>query len=469
MSENQFPAQLGVDGCLARADAHFRNDHMPEALAAYQEAIVLSPENVHALHQAGLASFHNGQLEQARVFVNRALTIAPKRADIWEHGGLLAASGGDHVAAEAFYHRALSLSGSTASLHRNLGDCLRSSGRLSEAIVQYEKALEIEPQLHHAVRALARISTELGKFSHAADYWTRAWAIDSKSLADGLGLIAVLAKAERHADIGDVVESMRSNFAADATALKELSYALNSAHHFSEAICVAEQGLDVDPKNAWLHHNAAYAFAVLGNPSRMRAHSTEAVRLLPDNAHMQYNLALSQLQSGDFEPGWKGQKWHEHLPQNHNLVRPNFPEWAGESVVGRKFLLIAEQGLGDQIQFLRMADWLCRQGAVVDVWVDVPIGDLARGASGVHAAWTEEPPNAYDFWCRMLRVPEHIKLDLPMLPVAMPYLTSTEDRVRHWQSYLDNISPVKGSKRMRVGLVWAEILNTALTDIGQSN
>lgn len=73
-------------------------------------------------------------------------------------------------------------------------------------------------------------------------------------------------------------------------------------------------------------------------------------------------FSAAQLRFGDFEQGWKQYRWHEALPENHDLVRPDFPEWQGEPVAGRRFLLVGEQGLGDQIQFLRLAAWLNRQG-----------------------------------------------------------------------------------------------------------
>jgi tetratricopeptide (TPR) repeat protein len=264
---------------------------------------------------------------------------------------------------------------------------------------------------------------------------------------------------KRVSEIDVVVAQIRAGFATDAAALKELSYALNCSDRFREAISVAEQGLAIDPNNAWLHHNAAYGFSMLGEFPAFKAHSTEAARLMPDDAVMQSNLADAHLLFGEFEQGWAKYKWREKMPVNSDLARPEFPEWQGEPLSGKTFLLIGEQGLGDQIQFLRMAAWLHRQGATVDVWVDVPLGELARGASGVNAAWTTRPAGSYDYWSRMLRVPEYAKVDMATLPVAMPYLTVASEKRRQWQTYLDRTSRAgyeeKTARSRRVGPVWA--------------
>ncbi|SEC91333.1 hypothetical protein SAMN02787142_2171 [Burkholderia sp. WP9] len=446
-----------VAAITAHADACFAAGRHLEAIADYQRVLAEQPQNVHALHRLGLASFRVDQTERSREYLDLALNLAPERADIWEHRGLIAALGGELIAAEAFYHRAMSLGGGTASLHRNLADCLKLSMRLAEARGHYLEALELEPALHHAVRALARISTQLEGHQHAADYWLRAWRLDSTHLPDALELIAALWQAQRGDAIDGVIAELRTRFAADAFALQQVAYTLNGVERFRDAISVAIQGIGVDPYNGWLHHNASFAFNMLGEFPAMHAHAVEAARLMPDHPLMQFNLAAAQLRAGDFKNGWKQYRWHEALPENRDLARPNFPEWRGEPVAGRRFLLVGEQGLGDQLQFLRMADWLHRLGAQVDVWVEVPLGEVARLATGVHAAWTTAPPGPYDYWCRMLRMPEPMNLDLPMLPLATSYLRASPAQAQRWRNRLDALAPVGacGPSAKRVGIVWA--------------
>ncbi|WOD18897.1 glycosyltransferase family 9 protein [Paraburkholderia kirstenboschensis] len=416
-----------------------------------------APGDAEALHQLGLAYFREGALERACEQLDRALNVAPDRADIWEHRGLLAVLRGDRIAAEAFYHRALNISGGSASVHRNLADCLKLSARFTEARQHYQTALHFEPALHHAVRALAQICTEQEQHADAANYWLRAWALDSANIADAFMLIAALSKAQRDAEIGDLLPALRARCNSDAAALQQLAFALNGAHRFADAISVARQGIGVEPHNAWLHHNASFALNMLGDVEQMQMHTAEAARLMPADPSMQFNLAAAQLRTGNFERGWKQYRWHDALPENHDLVRPDFPEWHGERVLGCRFLLIGEQGLGDQIQFLGMADWLHRRGAQVDVWVEEPLGDVARHAAGVHAAWTTAPPGPYDYWCRMLSVPAHMNLELSMLPLATAYLQAKPAEVQRWRDRLEVFGPVKaqGPFTKRVGIVWA--------------
>ncbi|MGA7776579.1 MAG: tetratricopeptide repeat-containing glycosyltransferase family protein [Paraburkholderia sp.] len=444
-----------VTDWLARADADFAGRRIAEAIDGYRKVLSAHPRDVRALRRLSLAYVHINDFDQAYAHIQLALTAAPKNAELWEHAGLIAASRHEYVCAEAFYCRAIDIAGSTATLHRNLADCLRLSGRLVEAMVQYKRAVEIEPELHHAVRALAAISSELGRGEDAARYWIRAWKLDSTLLSDGLDLIRVLAKLERRDEVNVVVANIRSSFASHAVALKELAYTLNCIDYFHEAIGVAKQGIAIDPENALLHHNATYAYAVLGQFTEMRTHSIEAAALWAHYPSIQFNLATTQLLFGEFKDGWKQYRWHEQLPGNEDLINPVIAEWTGEPLAGRQFLLIGEQGLGDEIQFLRMADWLHRQGATVDVWVHPPLAELAANATGVRAAFDAQPSGHYDYWSRMFKMPEYMNLDVPMLPITMPYLAAKSEKICQWRTYLNRCSPPDIPRKQRIGLVWA--------------
>ncbi|AJZ57914.1 tetratricopeptide repeat family protein [Paraburkholderia fungorum] len=454
-SVNRPAAPASIDVCMARADAHFRARRLPEAIDEYEQVIKRQPRHLQALHHAGIASFENGQLDEASKFFDRALHVAPQRADLWEQRGLLAALTGDPIAAEAFFHRAMAFADRRATIYANLADCLRSSKRLDEAMTYYAKSLEIEPGSHHALRSLASISQLSGRHDDAATYWLRAWAIDPTRAADGAELIQALGKAGRADLIGTVVSQMREYFADNATALKELSFALNCVDRPEDALAVANQGLRLDPANAWLHHNATFALSMLGDFQQMRTHSIEAARLMPDNATMQYNLATTLLRFGDFEEGWKRYKWLDKLAENEDAAVPGVPLWKGESVAGCDFLLVGEQGLGDELQFLRCADWLHRRGANVDVWIHGPLAEIAACAAGVRDVYVTRPSAHYHYWCRMLRMPEYMHLSMSMLPVAMPYLRGTKHKRQQWQTRIDAISPKRHPAQLRVGVVWA--------------
>lgn len=425
---------------------------LSDTILEYERQLTLEPNSPVALHRLALACLRAKRTDDACRYLDRAIHAAPTNAQFWEHRGLMAAMAREHVLAEAAYHRALTLAGETSTLHRNLADVLKLAGRPGEARQHYEKALALDPSLHHAARRLADLSLEAGEDDDAVRYLQRALILGAEPLRDAIDLLTLESRLGRRERADAQIAQLRGEFANDAHALKELAFALNSIDRFDTALDVAKQGVAVDPSLPLLHLNVAYASHMRGDFSAMHEHSVVAARLAPADAPIQFNLASSLLRRGEFEAGWTHYAWHERLPENSTLARPPFAEWRGETVAGKRFLLLGEQGLGDQIQLLCCAAWLHCAGAVVDVWVDPALVGVARCASGVQQVFDTLPNGQYDFWCRMFRMPEHMKLALSDLPVATSYLRAPEAEVTRWRAQLDEAAK---AGRLRVGLVWA--------------
>ena len=277
------------------------------------------------------------------------------------------------------------------------------------------------------------------------------------TLQDQLDRVAALAKTDRTRELDEFITQLRTHFSDHAESLKSLAFLLNQNDRFSDAVSVAKQGLALDPLHPLLHHNAARALGMLGNVAESLVYSREAVRLLPDNPYMHFHLAGTLLGLGKLDEGWQHYRWFYDLPgMDRQLVRLNFPQWRGESLTGRTFLLVGEQGRGDEIQFIRFAEWLHRQGAIVDVLVSQPIAGIAASIAGVRAVFTTVPPGAYDYWSHMLKMPEHMKLNQSMLPIATRYIAASPDKLAYWRAHVDAL-PTRPAhaKTRRMGVVWA--------------
>jgi tetratricopeptide (TPR) repeat protein len=281
--------------------------------------------------------------------------------------------------------------------------------------------------------------------------------MDDARVQNDLDVIELLAKAGDSISLHESLERIRQRYADNADTLKAIAYVLNRNDRFDEALSVARQGLTIDPDHALLHHNAARALSITGNAAQARPHSEKAAMLMPDNPWFQFHLSNLQLCLGEFEDGWRRQRWFYKIPgQASETVYPPFAEWQGEPLAGATFLLVGEQGRGDEIQFLQLVDWLHRQGAVVDALISTPVAPLAASMRTIRAVYTRIPAGPYTYWSHIFRVPEFMKLELSMLPVATAYLVASAAQVEHWRRNIDAISPrALAPKNKRIGFVWA--------------
>ena len=91
----------------------------------------------------------------------------------------------------------------------------------------------------------------------------------------------------------------------------------------------------------------------------------DAVRRAPSNAQLRLNRALALLSKGDVEAGWRDYEWRLKIPGRIIERRGAPPRWDGLPRKGRTLLVMAEQGIGDQIAFAAFLPQLLEDGPVI--------------------------------------------------------------------------------------------------------
>ncbi|WP_213295136.1 hypothetical protein [Paraburkholderia sacchari] len=250
--------------------------------------------------------------------------------------------------------------------------------------------------------------------------------------------------------------NIRNHIANNPDALRELAYALYESDRFEQTLSVAMQGLAIAPTHPVLRYDAARACSITGDVEQSRQHIEIAVSVHSKNPYFQSHYADTLLRLGKFEEGWKRKKWYYQLPRiEESMVQLPFPRWSGEPVAGSRFLLVGEQGRGDEIQFLRFAEWLNEKGAIVDALVSEPIAPLAKSMASIRATYTRIPPCSYQYWCHITRVPEFMNLELSMLPYATRYISSSPEKDDFWNHRINALTASKASRHnMKIGVVW---------------
>ena len=216
-----------------------------------------------------------------------------------------------------------------------------------------------------------------------------------------------------------------------------------------------------DPADGQTLLHVANAWSGIGEAERALGYYERLLALEPDNAPAHCSRALLLLRLGRLAEGWREYEWRWSRQGGYREPRGRFaqPVWQGESPdeLGGPLLVIAEQGLGDVIQFVRYVPLLVALGHDVifealpeltalfaDAFAHLPV----RVVSRVDDPLEIEENQAFSAWVGVMSLPERFKTTSRTIPAAESYLVANPQRVEAWRRHL----PQGGFK---VGLAWA--------------
>lgn len=261
---------------------------------------------------------------------------------------------GDDALLEASLRVALKNTPSDATIRYAAGGYCYRKGITGAALGHYEAAVNLKPKFSAGMRDLAILYKETGDGDRALRVLRRAREFDP-SLKDSL---LELGNARYRMSnytgaimLYDLVCRLEPDF---SSAYSNLGSAYRHNLQFRESALALKRALLSEPGNAGGYYN-------LGNLQKEAADLDGSILSFrhslicrPDEPGFHWNLSLALLADGQLGEGFDEYEWRwdtESFPtKKRDLVQP---EWDGAPLEGRTLLIIAEQGIGDALQFLR--------------------------------------------------------------------------------------------------------------------
>jgi hypothetical protein len=131
----------------------------------------------------------------------------------------------------------------------------------------------------------------------------------------------------------------------------------------------------------------------------------------------------------------------------------NQPQWDGTPFADRTLLLVADQGFGDAIQFMRYIPWVeerCPDIAIAGSSEMQPLLRQIAPRAKVFREWQECPEFAA--FAALSGLPRLHGTRVENVPAPVPYLKADPARVARWAARLDGMVP---SGFRRIGVIWA--------------
>jgi tetratricopeptide (TPR) repeat protein len=305
---------------------------------------------------------------------------------------------GQYAEAEAYYREALRIWPDHSASLNNLGTAVLRQGRIDEAEACHRRALELNPVDYAILNNLGNVLWEQGRLDDAVRYYRQA--------------------VELRPDSAEAL----MNFGVNLCDLGELE----------EALGYIRESLRLMPGSALCHLSLGNLFARQGKLDDALACYEQALRLRPDFPEVRRNRSYVWLNRGDFERGWAEYEWR--LKCEKQRISPmNSPRWNGENLESQSILLVAEQGLGDTLQFIRFAQAVKQRSGQVTFACPAPLLRLVARCPGVDQVvdWKSPPPQ-HDIHVALMSLPAILGTTLASIP-DKPYLSVDKPTIKQWR------------------------------------
>jgi len=238
--------------------------------------------------------------------------------------------------------------------------------------------------------------------------------------------------------------------------LNYLGKSLQRTGRLEEAVEKLQQAVALEPDFAEAHTNLGTAQSALGLFADAEASHRKAIEIKADMAEAHYNLGLVLLLMGNMKEGWTEFEWRWRVKSGEQMrAFPQAP-WQGEDVQGKKILVLAEQGVGDEIMFAGQVPDLLERGANVILESEPRLVPLfGRSFPAVQCIPKSDPPNeqamspGIDFQIAGGSLGFHLRPDVGSYPGRPSYLLAdAEWRDALRQRYLN------GGDDLLVGISW---------------
>ncbi|HYK79482.1 MAG TPA: tetratricopeptide repeat protein [Micropepsaceae bacterium] len=336
---------------------------------------------------------------------------------------------------------------------------LHQLGQLAEAERAYRAILKSYHRHFDAAHLLGLILLQSGQAEAAERQLGRALSFVPKETNNpnvaeaynnrGLALMKLRRVEEALAsfDRGIVVKPDHIDVLANrGAALQELGRA-------DEALATLDAVIAMQPRLAAVHNNRGKALSDLRRFEEALATFDRAIALQPDYPEAFQNRGLTQLLLGEFAQGWEGSEHRWRTPDFQNSGQLALWVKRGD-LQNKRVLVVAEQGVGDEIMFASVIPDLVRDAKSVTLECDPRLSGLfARSFPGVGIIDRKLPAvwKASDFDLLLPagslgRLYRNAREDFP---VRKSYLIPNPEITAKWKARLSNLGG-----DLKIGISW---------------
>ncbi|RAK68525.1 tetratricopeptide repeat protein [Phenylobacterium kunshanense] len=352
------------------------------------------------------------------------------------------------------------------------------AGDFESSIKAYEAALQLLPNHADVANDLGRLAFRMGMPVQAEKLF-RHFMAQSPEKVDGINnLASAIREQGRHEESIEILKEALAQHPESALLWNTLGTIMNEQAELKNAALFFGEACRLDPKFAKARYNLSQVKIALGDPTGALEDCDTALKLRGSTAddremmrlaRSNYLVALGRLKEGWDE--YEARLSSQFADVTHFAI--DRPRWKpGMDVAGKTFLVVGEQGLGDEVLFANvLPDLLEKLGPNGKLRLGVekrliplfqrtyPDADVTHHRTIAYAtrplrSLPEADLSNVDLWTPIGSLLREFRPSVEAFPARPQFLTADPERVAHWKATLEQAGP--GPK---VGLLWKSLIS----------
>ena len=307
-----------------------------------------------------------------------------------------------------------------------------------------------DPKYVAGYLSLGLVYEQSKKLDKAIDCYKAAIKIDPKEIKAYLSLAALYKQDQNYEDAIKVYQQGMINNPSNHFILSNLGNLFYLQHKYEDAIISHQRAIKAKPDSHVVHFNFANTLLNAGKYSEAIEMYKKTITLNPRFNRSKINLGTTLLSMSNFEEGFKEYFHRIYEDKNFKLVlhKKNLL-WNGQNIENKKILIVAEEGLGNTLQFSRYLETLSQLKCKIIFQCQEELHHLFEDMDFIDQLVSiESDYDDYDYWAPLQNL---INILTPDLNSNCPFpsaLKINDNKLLEWETLIavnDNV---------KIGLNW---------------
>ncbi len=418
-----------------------KQGHKEEAIQFFKKASLQNPKNADIITNIGITYFELNNLDSAKKYFEKALKLNPQTINATFNLANIALKEEDDEKAILFYEKTISLKPNHIQSYNNLGLIYRKKNNLDKAENSYRSALCIAPNFAEALIGLTLVLFDLEKTDESLQYANKVIAIqpENEEILLHLGQIHIsnkelekakpfilkvislnqkvitppplgkknLSKAQIIGNAGkqylengeteEAIHFLKASLNVNPSSkdmINTLALTYRETREYDKAKDMLEQALKIDPDYIYSLNNMGNMLIELHDFKNAKHYLDRAYKLNNEFIDSKLNCCILALLTQKYEAGWGFYRSRKSVELNETDYSPNA---LPNPIKNKKILIIRDQGLGDEIFFLRFIEKIKSLGPHITYVTDPRLTPIIKALKIVDTLLESIPDKAeYD-------------------------------------------------------------------------